>query len=119
MKIKNNLKISLWLFFLIINKISFAAEWGFLWDSSMWKKLKSWDIHMKDIPNMIQYAIDAFMGLAWIIAILFIIIWAYKILFGSLQEDKTKWRDTVIMALSGFALAALSYFIVRLILDNF
>lgn len=116
---KKNINILLGLLFLLVNKISFASDWWFLWDWDTWSKLRKWDVHLNDIPNMVNYAINAFMWLAWIIAVLFIIIWAYKILFGSLQEDKTKWRDTIIMALTWFALAALSYFIVRLILDNF
>lgn len=39
------------------------------------------------------------MGLAGTIAVIFVIIGAYKILFGSLQQDKTKGRDTIIAAL--------------------
>jgi type IV secretory pathway VirB2 component (pilin) len=59
------------------------------------------------------------MEIAGTIAIIFIIIWAYKILFGSLEQDKTKWKDTIIMALSWFAIASLAWFIIKLIIDNF
>ena len=82
-------------------------------------KLRTWDVHLDDIPNAIRSAIDFFMGIAGTIAVIFIIIGAYKILFGSIQQDKTKGRDTIIMALSGFALAALSWFIIQIILSNF
>jgi len=58
------------------------------------------------------------MGIAGTISVIFIIIGAYKILFGSLQQDKTKGRDTIIMALGGFALAALAWFIIKVILAN-
>ncbi len=63
--------------------------------------------------------INFFMGIAGTVAVIFVIIGGYKILFGSLSQDKTQWKDTIIMALAGFALAALSWFIVRAIIDNF
>lgn len=99
------------------------ADWGFLWDfkgdaTETEKALKTWDIHIDDIPVIIKWAIDFFMAIAWTVAIIFIIVWAYKILFGSLEQDKTKWKDTIIMALWGFAIAALAWFIVKLIIDN-
>jgi len=95
----------------------------FLWNfrSNSWttqEAIRRWNIHTGDIPNIIKSAIDFFMSLAWTIAIIFIIIWAYKILFGSLEQDKTKWKDTIFMALWGFAIAALSWFIIKLIIDN-
>ena len=109
----------IWFFLVSITKTSIAADdWWVFWEE-MWTKLKTWDIHLVDIPNMITNAIDFFMWFAWLIAVLFVIIWAYKILFGSLQQDKTKWRDTVIMALGWFAIAILAWFIVKLIIDNF
>lgn len=58
------------------------------------------------------------MGLAGTIAVIFVIIGAYKILFGSLQQDKTKGRDTIIAALWGFALAALAWFIIKVLISN-
>ncbi len=82
------------------------------------KDIKNWDIHLDDIPGVLQSAINFFMGIAGTVAVIFVIIWAYKILFGSLQQDKTKGRDTIIMALGGFAIAALAWFIVKLILSN-
>lgn len=97
--------------------------WDFAKDRSDWNKdtvnaIRTWDIHTDDIPNIIKSAIDFFMGLAWTVAVIFVIVWAYKILFGSLEQDKTKWKDTIFMALGGFALAALSWFIIKLIIDN-
>ncbi len=120
-KIINNL---LWLFLLFLYNISFATNWWVFWDE-YWDKLKwkdwKWDkwLGLSDIPNMIKNIIEFFIGIAWTIAIIFIIIWAYKILFGSLQQDKTKWKDTIIMAIWGFIIAALAWFIVQFIFDNF
>ena len=93
-----------------------ASDSNILWLEE-WK-LRSWRITLSDIPLAIRNAIDFFMWIAATIAVVFIIIGAYKILFGSLQQDKTKWRDTIIAALWGFALAALSWLIIRLIIDN-
>jgi len=93
--------------------------WNFTWSTSDTETaIRTWNIHTGDIPVIIKWAIDFFMSLAWTISIIFIIIWAYKILFGSLEQDKTKWKDTVFMALGGFAIAALSWFIIKLIIDN-
>ena len=98
----------------IVNQ-SFAAD-NYLWISN--GRLRSWNVDIHDIPLAIRSAINFFMWIAGTIAVIFVVIGAYKILFGSLQQDKTKWRDTIIMALGGFALAALSWMIVGMILDN-
>ncbi len=91
--------------------------WDFAWEESQ-EKLKTWDIELSDIPNMIREAIDFFMWIAWTIAIIFIIIWAYQILFGSFEQDKTKWKNTIIMAIFWFAIASLAWFIIKFIIDN-
>ena len=108
---------------LILSSHATFADWWVLWDFA-WtpeyteKALKTWDIHLEDIPLMIRWAIDFFITIAWTVAIIFIIIWAYKILLGSLEQDKTKWKDTIIMALGWFAIASLAWFIIKLIIDN-
>ena len=88
-----------------------------LWISN--SKLRNGDVHLDDIPTAIRSAIDFFMSIAGTVAVIFIIIGAYKILFWSIQQDKTKGRDTIIMALTGFAIATLSWFIIKILLDNF
>lgn len=106
---------------LILSSHATFADWWILWDFAGDKteeKLKTWDIHVEDIPVMIKWAIDIFINIAWTVAIIFIIIWAYKILFGSLQQDTTKWKETIIMAISWFAIASLAWFIIKLIIDN-
>lgn len=116
---KNIFYTIIWSIFL--TKHTFA-EWGILWDFWDWetnKKLRKWEITTDDIPKMMSNIIDFGINIAWTIAIIFIIIWAYKILFGSMQQDKTKWKDTIIMAIWGFIIASLAWFIIKLILDNF
>lgn len=115
-KIKN---ILLTFIILSISKISFAIDGWIFWKDE-WEKLKNWhEIWFDDIPVFVTNAINFLMWIAATIAIIFIIIWAYKILFGSISQDKTKWRDTIFMAIWGFIIASLAWFIVKLILDNF
>jgi len=102
---------------LVIAQQIFAADDNVLWISNT--DLRNGNVWLDDIPTAITSLIDFFMSIAGTIAVIFIIIWAYKILFGSIQQDKTKWRDTIIMALSWFALAALAWMIVKIILANF
>ncbi len=107
----------------ILSSHATFADWGIFWDfkgdnEETEKALREWNIHLEDIPNMIKWAIDFLMTIAWTIAIIFVIIWAYKILFGSLEQDKTKWKDTILMAIGWFIIASLSWFIIKLIIDN-
>jgi len=110
------------IWYILTIKYTFADGgffWNFKWDATKTEKaLKTWDIHIDNIPVIIKWAIDFAMWIAWTIAIIFIIVWAYKILFGSLEQDKTKWKDTIIMAVWWFAIASLAWFIVKLIIDN-
>ncbi len=110
-------KILLYIIFWIISKTSFARDWWILAED--WSKLRDWTVWFKDIPEIISHATWFFIWFAAVIAVLFIIIWAYKILFWSITQDTTKGRDTIISAIWGFILAALAWFIVKIILDNF
>ncbi len=101
-----------------------APTWLLEWlKSENWKsaseRIRTGDIHVWDIPGIIKAMIDIFLWIAWTVAVIFVIIWAYKILFGSLQQDITKWRDTIIMALTWFAFATLAWFIVKFVFTNF
>ncbi len=101
---------------LCITPTLYAADDNILWISNT--KLRSGDVHIDDIPVAIRSIIDFFMWLAGTVAVIMIVIGAYKILFGSLQNDRSKWRDTIIMALVGFALAALAWVIIKTIISN-
>lgn len=109
--------------YLLLTEMAFADNTGVLWDfkgnpKETKKAIDNGNIHLDDIPNIIQSAINFFMGIAGTVAVIFVIIGAYQILFGSISQDKTKWRNTIIYALTGFALASLSWFIIRTIIDN-
>ncbi len=91
------------------------------WTSSweLQEKIRQWNIHIDDIPWILRYAIDYLMWFAWTVAVIFIILWAYKIALWWISNDKTKWKDMIILALSGFALASLSWVILKIVIDNF
>lgn len=77
------------------------------------------NIGLEDIPKIIQWAIDYIMGFAASVAIIFIIIWSYKIAFGAVEWDKSKGKKTIALALGGLTLASLSWLILKTIVDNF
>ncbi len=104
-----------------------SAKWLLDWVKDVWTKdnwksaserIREWDLHLDDIPNVIQGLINIFIGLAWTIAVIFVIYWAYRLLFWSLKWDHTKWRETIVMALTGFVISILAWFIVKLIFNN-
>lgn len=112
--------------FLLTHSATYAIS---LWpDNLLWwtkddkitgEMLRRWEINTSHIPHLISWAIDFLMWFAWTIAIIFIIIWAYKIVIWSLSSDKSEWKKTIWMALSWFALAASAYVIIKMVLDNF
>jgi len=110
------------LWFLLSFQISFAVDdtWvlSWIWPNGQ-TKLRTGDIHAEDIPKIISWTINYLMWFAWTIALIFIIIGAYQMLFWAVFDQKAKGKDTIIMAISWFALAALSWVIIKLILDNF
>jgi hypothetical protein len=109
--------IILWILLSYHAKIYATDAWILWWVTK--EKLRDWDIHVDDIPNILRYAIDYLMWFAWTIAIIFIIIWAYKVALWTLEWDKSKWKETIMYALLWFVLAALSWLIMKLIIDNF
>ena len=112
-------KIIITFIMLSIAKINFAVDGWVFWEENWDKIKKGHEIWFEDIPNFMTSAINFLMWIAATISIIFIIVWAYKILFWSISQDKTKWRDTIFMAIWGFVIASLAWFIVKLILDNF
>ncbi|MDD2871850.1 MAG: hypothetical protein PHS49_07720 [Candidatus Gracilibacteria bacterium] len=103
--------------YIFTTKYSFA-DGGILGDTLTEKELRTGDIHTDDIPNILRGAIDFMLGIAGTIAIIFIIIGAYQLLLGSFESDKTKGKNTIIMAIGGFMIASLAWFIINFIIDN-
>ena len=96
-------------------KTAIADNWVFNWVS--WD-VKSWDIHLADVPIVIWNLIQFSMWIAMTVSIIFIIIWAYKMLFWSLEWENSKWKETVFMAIWWFALAALAWLIMKFVFTN-
>ena len=82
------------------------------------ERIRTWDIHVDDLPSIIITATDYLFWFAWTISVLFIIIWAYQIAIGSITSNTSSWRETIIYALWWFALASLSWIIIRFIIAN-
>lgn len=105
-------------YFFIINKTLASDAWILSgWTTA--EKLRKWEVNIDDIPNMISWATNILIWVAWTIAVIFIIVWGYKYLFWSLEGNIDKWKDTIYMALVWFAISALAYFIIKFIIDNF
>lgn len=115
---KNIFYTFIWFLFTI--ELSYA-DWWILWNFK-WagtdKALRTWDIHVDDIPAILRWSIDFFLWIAWTVSIIFIIIWAYQILFWSVTSENTKWKNTIIMAIWWFIIASLAWFIIKFIIDN-
>ena len=113
---KQKLSFILFTIFFILPGQLFADGWVTGLDET---DLRNGNINIDDIPKVIMSAINFFMSFAGWIAVIMIIIGAYQILFGSLSSDKSKGKRTIYLALSGFALASLSWLIVKFIIDNY
>ena len=108
-------------YYLLFNNINIYARWKWLLEWVWWTvdDLRTGNVHIDDIAWWLKWMIDIFLSLAGTISVIFVIIWAYYLLFGSLKSDHTKWKDTIVMALTGFAISVLAWFVVKLIFDNF
>lgn len=89
------------------------------WWKVDWEKIRKWNITIEDIPAIISWAAEFLIVFAWTIAVIFLIVWAYKYLFWSLEWNAEKWKDTIFMALVWFAIASCAYIIIKFIFDNF
>lgn len=102
---------------MIYTRVNATDAWILEWTTV--EKLRRWDIHVDDLPKIISGAIDYLMWFVATIALIFVIVWAYKIAFWSVSGDKSAWKRTIWLAILGFILASLSWVILKLIVDNF
>ena len=104
------------LLFFVTKSTTFASlSWFLCIDSST---MRNWYLTWKHIPTAISCATNYFMTIAWTISVIFIIIWAYQILFSSTSWSNQKWKETIIWAIIWFVIAAMAYVIVKFIIDN-
>ncbi len=81
-------------------------------------KLRNGNVSFDDIPAIIQTATSILLGLTGTISMLMVILGGFKYALGSVEGDKTKGKEAVIYGIAGFAVSALAWFIVKLVLDN-
>ncbi len=93
---------------------SFATE-NITWISN--KKLREGDVGLDDIWTLLSTLIKIWIYIAWSIAIIWIIFWAYKVLFGSLQ-GKNEWKDAIFKSILWLIITFCAWLIVKIIFDN-
>lgn len=77
--------------------------------------IKTGRIHLWMIPYYIAYMIEFIISIIGLVSVLFVMLGGYFYAWGGVQEDKEKGKKTVMYALVGLALAALSWIIVNII----
>ena len=78
--------------FFTTKAMTFAAGDNILWLDN--KDLRSWDLNIHSIQNALVNATNYLIGIAWTISVIFIIIWAYQILFSSVSWNVQKWKSS-------------------------
>jgi len=106
-------------FFLKVHALTWYVDTWIFWECTTKENIIDWNINIDTIPCLLDNWINYLMGIAWTISVIFIIIWSYQMLFGSLAKDNAKWKQTIIYAISWFVLASFSWVIIKFILDNF
>ncbi|MFH1720162.1 MAG: pilin [Patescibacteria group bacterium] len=77
--------------------------------------IKTGRIELWMIPYYVLYIIEWLLGLAGLIAVVFVVIGGYQYIIGGLTEERDKAKKTIMYAIGGFVLALLSWAIVNLI----
>ena len=68
------------------------------------------------IPYFITYFSNFLLGMAGLIAVLFVVLGGYRYVIGGLTEDKEKGKQTIMHALMGFGLSLLAWAIVNVVI---
>ena len=95
----------------------FADAWVLGWVGV--SEIRQGEIHLDNIPSILNTATDFLMWFAGTVSVVFIIIWAYKTAIGSLSNQKSAWKETILLALGGFVVASCAWVIMRIVIDNF
>jgi len=113
---------ALWVFLLFWNTVSTYASGpaNILTDDDdeSIEKLRRWTFNIDDIPNILKNAAEYLLGFAGTVAMIFIIIGAYQWGWWSVTSDVSSGKKKVGMAIAGFALASLSWWLVTFVADN-
>lgn len=77
--------------------------------------IKTGEIRLFMVPFFITRLIEFLIGLAGLIAVLFIVIGGYKFVTGGIAEDKEAGKKTVLHAIIGLVVALSAYIIINFI----
>lgn len=72
----------------------------------------SGEMSFECIPNYIKYLIDIIVGLAATIAVVFVMVGAFKYIFSGFAEDKEGGKKTIQDALIGLIITGMAWIIV-------
>ncbi len=78
--------------------------------------INSGRITLAMIPYFITYFSNFLLGMAGLIAVLFVVLGGYRYVIGGLTEDKEKGKQTIMHALMGFGLSLLAWAIVNIVM---
>lgn len=78
--------------------------------------IKTGRITLSMIPHFITYFANFLLGMAGLIAVLFVVLGGYRYVIGGLTEDKEKGKQTIMHALMGFGLSLLAWAIVNIVM---
>lgn len=111
----------LFICFSLINSVAFAATWedNILWISE--EKIKTWNITFDDIPKIIQHATTFLLWFAATIAMIMIIVGAFKYTIWSVEwsaPNKQKANDTIKYGVIWFVVAVSAWFIINVLVNN-
>ena len=77
--------------------------------------VKTGNIELWMIPHFIMYMVETVLGLAGLVAVLFMVIGGYQYAIGGMTEERDKGKKTIMYALGGMVVAMLAWAIVNLI----
>lgn len=75
------------------------------------------EISFDCIPHYIKYLIDAIVGLAGTIAVIFIMVGGFKYIFSGVSENKEAGKETIINAIIGLLVTGLAWIIVTMVIS--
>ncbi|MDD2487686.1 MAG: hypothetical protein PHS92_04945 [Candidatus Gracilibacteria bacterium] len=81
-------------------------------------KLRKGDIGFDDLPKVINSLTTWLLGIAATVAMIMIIIGAYKIALGSLNNQVQKGKEAITMGIIGLTVSVSAWFIINTIISN-
>lgn len=80
--------------------------------------LRDGNVSFWDIPKMVNALSSWLLWISATVAMVMIIIWAYKIALWSLNNQVQKWKEAITMGIVGLVVAVSAWFIINVIISN-